>query len=49
MRARTKSAPSRGARYESFNRRFWYEQGGYLYDVVDAEGGGDDARAVRTR
>ncbi len=27
---------------ESFNRRFWYEQGGYLYDVVDAEGGGDD-------
>ncbi|HKE25680.1 MAG TPA: amylo-alpha-1,6-glucosidase [Bryobacteraceae bacterium] len=28
---------------ESFNRRFWYEKGGYLYDVVDAEGGGDDA------
>jgi len=28
---------------ESFNRRFWYEQGGYLYDVVDQEGGGDDA------
>src|SRR5205823_185371 len=27
---------------QSFNRRFWYEQGGYLYDVVDAEGGGDD-------
>ena len=27
----------------SFNRRFWYEEGGYLYDVVDAEGGGDDA------
>jgi predicted glycogen debranching enzyme len=27
---------------ESFNRRFWYEQGGYLYDVVDAESGGDD-------
>ncbi len=25
---------------ESFNRRFWYEQGGYLYDVVDAENGG---------
>jgi len=22
----------------SFNERFWYEQGGYLYDVVDAEG-----------
>jgi predicted glycogen debranching enzyme len=28
--------------YESFNRRFWYEGGGYLYDVVDTEGGGDD-------
>jgi glycogen debranching enzyme len=26
----------------SFNRRFWSEKGGYLYDVVDAEGGGDD-------
>ncbi|MGA7235176.1 MAG: amylo-alpha-1,6-glucosidase [Bryobacteraceae bacterium] len=30
--------------YASFNRRFWYEQGGYLYDVVDAEGGGDDSQ-----
>jgi predicted glycogen debranching enzyme len=28
---------------ESFNQRFWYEQGGYLYDVVDAENGGSDA------
>jgi predicted glycogen debranching enzyme len=28
--------------YESFNRRFWFEQGGYLYDVVDAETGGND-------
>ncbi len=27
---------------DSFNRRFWYAEGGYLYDVVDAEGGGDD-------
>ena len=27
---------------ESFNRRFWFEQGGYLYDVVDAESGGND-------
>jgi predicted glycogen debranching enzyme len=27
---------------ESFQRRFWYEQGGYLYDVVDAESGGND-------
>ena len=26
---------------ESFNRRFWYEQGGYLYDVVDGEQGDD--------
>ena len=24
---------------DSFNRLFWYEQGGYLYDVVDAENG----------
>jgi predicted glycogen debranching enzyme len=30
--------------YASFNRRFWYENGGYLYDVVDTEGGGDDAQ-----
>ncbi|HLH30069.1 MAG TPA: amylo-alpha-1,6-glucosidase, partial [Terriglobia bacterium] len=29
--------------YESFNKKFWYEEGGYLYDVVDAEGGGSDA------
>ncbi len=28
---------------ESFNRRFWFEAGGYLYDVVDAETGGDDS------
>jgi predicted glycogen debranching enzyme len=28
--------------YESFNRRFWYEAGGYLYDVVDSENGRDD-------
>jgi predicted glycogen debranching enzyme len=28
--------------YESFNRRFWYEEGGHLYDVVDGEDGGDD-------
>ena len=26
----------------SFNERFWYGEGGYLYDVVDAEGGGND-------
>src|SRR5205823_4603386 len=28
---------------ESFNRRFWHADGGYLYDVVEAESGGDDA------
>jgi predicted glycogen debranching enzyme len=28
--------------YESFNRRFWYEEGLHLYDVVDGEGGKDD-------
>jgi predicted glycogen debranching enzyme len=27
----------------SFNRRFWYEAGGYLYDVVDGAGGDDVA------
>jgi predicted glycogen debranching enzyme len=27
---------------QSFNRRFWYEQGGYLYDVVDGESAGED-------
>jgi predicted glycogen debranching enzyme len=29
--------------YESFNRRFWYEEGGYLYDVIDGETGDDAA------
>jgi predicted glycogen debranching enzyme len=28
--------------HRSFNERFWYAEGGYLYDVVDAEGGGND-------
>jgi predicted glycogen debranching enzyme len=28
---------------EAFNRRFWYESGGYLYDVVDGEQGDDPA------
>jgi predicted glycogen debranching enzyme len=27
----------------SFNERFWYEPGGYLYDVVDGEHGDDPA------
>jgi glycogen debranching enzyme len=28
---------------EAFNARFWYDQGGYLYDVVDGESGDDPA------
>jgi predicted glycogen debranching enzyme len=28
---------------QSFNTRFWYAQGGYLYDVVDGEQGDDPA------
>jgi predicted glycogen debranching enzyme len=27
----------------SFNKRFWYEAGGYLYDIVDGEQGDDSA------
>lgn len=27
--------------YRSFNERFWYKEGGYLYDVVDGEQGYD--------
>jgi predicted glycogen debranching enzyme len=26
---------------DSFNKRFWYDEGGYLYDVVDGEHGDD--------
>jgi predicted glycogen debranching enzyme len=29
---------------KSFNERFWYRGGGYLYDVVDAEQGGNDPK-----
>jgi predicted glycogen debranching enzyme len=29
--------------HHGFNERFWYPEGGYLYDIVDAEGGGNDA------
>ncbi len=28
---------------QSFNERFWYEEGGYLYDVIDSEIGNDPA------
>lgn len=29
--------------YRSFNQRFWYAEGGYLYDIVDGELGNDSA------
>jgi predicted glycogen debranching enzyme len=29
--------------YQSFNERFWYAEGEYLYDVVDGENGNDAA------
>jgi predicted glycogen debranching enzyme len=29
--------------YASFNGRFWYDEGGYLYDVIDGPGGNDPA------
>ncbi|HJV64414.1 MAG TPA: amylo-alpha-1,6-glucosidase [Geomonas sp.] len=29
--------------FRSFNRRFWYQEGGYLYDVIDGEQGDDTA------
>lgn len=29
--------------FRSFNQRFWFEEGGYLYDVVDGEGGDDSS------
>jgi len=29
--------------HESFNRRFWYAEGGYLLDVIDGEQGDDPA------
>jgi predicted glycogen debranching enzyme len=28
--------------YRSFNERFWYDDGGYLFDVVDTEHAGND-------
>ena len=29
--------------YEAFNKRFWHEEGGHLYDLVDGEAGDDPA------
>jgi len=41
---------SRADRVErSFNNRFWFPEGGYLYDVIDAEGGGTDGRGNDAR
>jgi predicted glycogen debranching enzyme len=28
---------------DSFNKKFWFAQGGYLFDVIDGEGGNDSA------
>jgi predicted glycogen debranching enzyme len=28
---------------DSFNQKFWYEEGGYLYDIVEGENGNDPA------
>jgi len=35
--------------YRSFNDRFWYEAGGYLYDVVDTEEGGPGSNDAKCR
>jgi predicted glycogen debranching enzyme len=40
--ARTYDELARRVR-DSFNRRFWYADGGYLYDVIDGDGGDDSA------
>jgi predicted glycogen debranching enzyme len=40
--AESLAAHSERAR-QAFNARFWYEKGGYLYDVVDSEAGDDPA------
>jgi len=41
---RSNTYSERAARVrESFNSRFWYEQGGHLYDVLDGPGGNDAA------
>ena len=29
---------------DAFNDRFWFSAGGYLFDVVDSDGGADDAK-----
>lgn len=40
--AQAETYAKHAARCEAaFNQRFWYEQGGYLYDVIDGEQGDD--------
>jgi predicted glycogen debranching enzyme len=34
---------------QSFNQRFWYQAGGYLYDVVDTEEGGPASADAKCR
>lgn len=29
--------------YDSFNQKFWFQEGGYLYDVIEGENGNDPA------
>jgi len=33
--------------YASFNERFWFPEGGYLYDVIDVEGGSRNDSSLR--
>jgi predicted glycogen debranching enzyme len=40
--ARSLGKQAQAAR-DAFNQRFWHAEAGYLYDVVDCEGGGNDA------
>jgi predicted glycogen debranching enzyme len=44
-RADASSSMAKHARhaYDSFQRRFWFDQGGYLYDVVDGDDGDDSS------
>jgi glycogen debranching enzyme len=35
--------------YRSFNERFWYDGGGYLYDIVDTEEGGPGSHDAKCR
>src|SRR5438128_6911079 len=39
----TKYADLATRAYESFNKRFWFDAGGYVYDLIDGESGNDSA------